>query len=104
MLLDELAACARAAVQSQGRGLSEDGVRGATVRLHGPAEPRRRFAGTPFVQRGEAVGVIGLEREGIAGTEPQGAVGVERALGEIAAQIIDVTGVIIDRRGGRIDR
>src|SRR5882757_7599864 len=61
MLLDERAACARAAVQSQGRGLSEEGVRGAAVRLRGPAEPRRRFAGAPFVQRGEAVGVIGLE-------------------------------------------
>ena len=104
MLLDERAACARAAVKGQGRGLSEEGVRGAAVRLRGPAEPRRRFAGAPFVQRGEAVGVIGLESERIAGTQPQGAVGVEPALGEIAAQVIDVTGVIIDRRGGRIDR
>ena len=68
MLLDERAACARAAVQGQGRGLSEEGVRGAAVRLRGPAEPRRRFAGAPFVQCGEAVGVIGLESERIAGT------------------------------------
>src|SRR2546423_1707004 len=52
----------------------------------------------------EAVGVESLERQRISGTEPEGAVGVERAFSEIAGKCIDVCRMIIHRRRRWIDR